>query len=144
MNNQAILFINQQNTGSVSTFDGAKPYGVPVFYLYVAEHNAFYFLTKTTSKKYANLQKYKVASFSVFANSPPVVYTADCSVELLDLMNKNHSDILKKLVSIHSTQDYYPSPISTLTEDSTSLVKLTITDYNFKSYSEDIKKLSGI
>lgn len=44
---------------------------------------------------------------------------------------------------MHSSQNYYPSPISTLKKGELKLIKLNVIDFNFKTYQKDIEKLKN-
>lgn len=131
-------FINENFVGLISTCGDQKPHGVPIYYLLVKEENAFYFMTKTASKSYLNLKKNCAASITIFSETPPAVYTADCETEILEFSMDEYSEIRKKLIGMHSTQDYYPSPVSTLKKGDLKLIKLKIIDFNYQSYSKDI------
>lgn len=54
----------------------------------------------------------------------------------MDLEDKGFqsNDIIKKLAEVHSTREYYPSPIASMKDGELKLVKLKVLDYLFKSY----------
>ncbi|MBT3203059.1 MAG: pyridoxamine 5'-phosphate oxidase family protein [Gammaproteobacteria bacterium] len=143
MNKAIKSFINKHIIGIVSTSNDRSVHAVPIYYHYIDHENAFYFFTRTASKKYSNLEKNNKASFTIFNEDPPVVFTADCEAELLNIDEGNYSDIFIKLVEIHSSQLGYPTPISTMAEGLLTLVKLNIIDFNYKSYIQDINSLKS-
>ncbi|MCP4078115.1 MAG: pyridoxamine 5'-phosphate oxidase family protein [Gammaproteobacteria bacterium] len=143
MNKDIKSFITERIIGIISTTNGQTLHGVPVYYHYVDYENAFYFLTKTVSKKYSNLEKNNKASFTIFNEDPPKIFTADCEAELLNINEDNCSDKFIKLVEIHSSQQGYPTPVSTMTEGLLALVKLNVNDFDYKSYIQDINLLKS-
>ena len=128
-------FINESSVGLIATCDHQKPHAVPVYYLLIEAENAFYFMTKTASNSYLNLKNNGRASITIFSEKPPTVYTANCESEILEFSVEEYSGIRKKLIAMHATEDYYPSPVSTLRKGELKLVKLNILDSNYQSYS---------
>ncbi len=143
MNKKTKAFVQEHYIAIVSTHDRRMPHGVPVYYIYVEEDNAFYFITKSETKKSTNLKQNKQAALTVVKENPPTVFTADCEAELLDFYSDDYVWIKNKLVEIHSTQDYYPSPISTLKNGEFSLIKLNVKNSNLKAYKKEIDLLSA-
>jgi hypothetical protein len=129
-------FLTESTVGLLSTYNDLKPHGVPVFYLFKTEEKAFYFITKTESRKYINLAKNGVASFTIFCEKPPTVFTAECHTEILEFSFEKYSAIIKKLIDMHSTQDYHPSPISIHRKGLLKLIKLKISDFHYRSYQK--------
>jgi len=138
-----VPFVEKQFVGIVSTHDNVTSNGVPIYYYFVKDDNAFYFITKSETIKYANIKKNKKASISIFAESPPTVFTANCVAELIEFETNDYIKIKNKLVEIHSSQEFYPSPISTVKNGILSLVKLIVNDCKLKSYKKDINMLNG-
>ena len=136
-------FIKQQLIGLVSTCDGSTTHGVPIYYVYDDTQNCFYFLTKTASRKYSNLEKNNKASISIYSETPPVVYSADCVAELLEISDENCSEKFKQLVELHVSQKDSPTPISTMRGGLLVIVKLNIIDFDYKSYIQDISELKS-
>lgn len=134
-------FITENIVGLLSTCNDQVAHGVPVFYLYLEPDNAFYFITKTESKKYFNLSENRMASLTIFSESPPTVFTAECRADILEFSFDKYAQIINSLIDMHSTQDYYPSPISTLKKGVLKLIKLEIIGFNYNSYGKDIEKL---
>ena len=143
MQTQMKSFITDHHIGLVSTCRDESSHAVPVFYHYAESENAFYFLTKSESKKFYNLKQNKKASFVIFSENPPQVYTAECISELLDIDDATYSDKFIKLVELHATRDNYPTAISTMREGELVLVKLKVMDLNYKSYIQDINELKS-
>ncbi len=141
MNKDNKSFITERIVGIISTTNGQSMHGVPVYYHYVDYENAFYFLTKTVSIKYSNLGINNKASFTIFNEDPPEIFTADCEAELLSINDDNCSEKFIKLVEIHSSQIGYPTPVSTMTEGLLAIVKLNVIDFNYRSYIQDINLL---
>jgi hypothetical protein len=137
-----VSFVEKHFVAIVSTHDSVTSYGVPIYYYFVKDDNAFYFITKSETKKYANIYNNKKASLTIFTENPPTVFTANCVAELIDFETYDCVKIKNKLVEIHSTQEFYPSPISTLTEGILSLIKLNVRDCKLKSYKKDIDLLT--
>lgn len=129
-------FLKDSVVGVLSTLNNDEIYSVPVYYLHDKTENALYFITKSKSTKVKNIQKNKKVTFSVYSETLPRVFSAKCSAEILDV-NDNSLDtieIIRKLAEVHSTREYYPSPISTIKDGELKLVKLTFVDYYYKSY----------
>ncbi len=136
-----ILFIQKYFVAIVSTSDGQETQGVPIYYVFSEDDNAFYFITKKGTKKFINIEKNRKASLTIYTDRPPIVFTANCTAELFDFQSEQHASIANQLVVIHSSQDYYPSPISTLAGKDISLIKLNMENFELKSYKEDIELL---
>ena len=52
-------FVQKHHVAIVSTHDSVTPNGVPIYYYFVKDDNAFYFITKSETIKYANIKKIK-------------------------------------------------------------------------------------
>jgi len=138
-----ISFIQKHFVAIVSAHDSVTSGGVPIYYYFVKDDNAFYFITKSETKKHANIINNKKASLTIFTENPPTVFTANCVAELIDFETTDCVRIKNKLVEIHSTREFYPSPISTLKVGHLSLVKLNVKDCKLKSYRKDINLLNA-
>ncbi len=125
----------------VSTCDGLRPNGVPIYYLYVEDVNAFYFLTNSNTQKHINIERNNKTTLTIFTENPPTVFTANCVAEVLNFKSEEHQDHVNKLVAIHSSQECYPTPISTLKDGRVSLIKLSVENCKLKSYERDIESL---
>ncbi len=136
-------FVQKHHVAIVSTHDSVTPNGVPIYYYFVKDDNAFYFITKSETIKYANIKKNKKASLSIFTENPPTVFTANCVAELIEFETNDYINIKNRLVEIHSTQEFYPSPISTVKDGILSLVKLIVNDCKLESYKKDINMLNA-
>ncbi len=141
MESHIVEFIQKHFIGIVSTHDGGHPHGTPIFYVYDEDKEVFFFVTKNRTKKYTNLENNKKASLTIFSENPPITFTANCNAELFDFESCDYMKIKNKLVNIHSTQDFYPTPIATLKDGVISLVKLNVIDCNFNSYISSINLL---
>ena len=138
MESEKLEFIKEHSVGIVSTCDNDMPHGVPIYYYFDKEKELFYFVTKDATKKYSNLSKNKNVFLTIFRENPQAVFTAECVAEPLDCSKDDCIDIMDSLIEVHSTQEYYPSPISMLKEGTLKLIKLEIKNSNFKSYRKDI------
>ena len=138
-----ISFVEKYFVAVISTHDSVTSNGVPIYYLFVKDDNAFYFITKSETKKNINIKNNNKASLTIFTENPPTVFTANCVSELIDYKTDDCLKIINKLVAIHSTQKFYPSPISTIRDGILSLVKLNVKDCKFKSYKKDINLLNA-
>ena len=136
-------FVQKHFVAIVSTHDSVASHGVPIYYYFVKDNNAFYFITKSGTKKHANIKNNKKASLTIFTENPPTVFTANCIAELIDFDTDDCAKIRNKLVEIHSTQEFYPSPIFTLKEGVLVLAKLNVTDCDFKLYMDEINLLNA-
>ena len=143
MDNTVISFLADHSVGVLSTCNDGKPYGSPVYYHFTPEQKAFYFLTKNQSRKYLELNTNTQASFSVFSEAPPTSFLAECTAEILEFSLKAYQSIITRLIEIHSTRDYYPSPISTMMEGELKLIRLDLIDFSFNAYQRDIEKLQS-
>ena len=103
----------------------------------------FYFLTKTESRKYSNLEKNNKVSISIYSENPPVVYSAECVAELIDISDGNYSEKFTKLVQLHVNQQDDPTPVSTMREGLLAIVKLNVINFDYKSYIQDITALKS-
>ena len=136
-------FIQEHYIAIVTTHDNAWPQGVPIFYIFEKDENAFYFVSKSGTKKHANIQINNKASLTIYTETPPTVFTANCIAELSDFGSDKRVTIKNKLVEIHSTLDYYPSPLATLKDGVLTLVKLSVKSCSLKPYKKDIELLSA-
>jgi uncharacterized pyridoxamine 5'-phosphate oxidase family protein len=143
MKENVISFVEENWVAYISTYDGSSSCGVPIYYLFVENDNAFYFLTKNKTKKYANIQKNNKASLTIFTENPPTVFTAVCAGEVFDFKSMEHIEYVNKLVAIHSSQECYPTPILTLKAGGLSLIKLRVKSCRLKSYKKNIGLLSA-
>jgi hypothetical protein len=138
MDHDVISFLQECVVGVLSSCNNEEIHSVPVYYHFDATQNAFFFITKSKSNKITNIQKNKKASFSIYSESLPRVFTAKCSAEIFDVNNNlEFIETFRKLVEIHSTREYYPSPISTIKDGELKLVKLAVLDHQYKSYTAD-------
>jgi nitroimidazol reductase NimA-like FMN-containing flavoprotein (pyridoxamine 5'-phosphate oxidase superfamily) len=136
MDYHVISFLQECVVGVLSTYSHGEIHSVPVYYYHDETENAFYFITKSKSSKVTNIQKSKKASFSIYSEALPRVFNAKCSAEIFDVKNDSESmEIIRKLAEVHSTREYYPSPISSIKDGDLKLVKLTVLDYQYKSYT---------
>jgi nitroimidazol reductase NimA-like FMN-containing flavoprotein (pyridoxamine 5'-phosphate oxidase superfamily) len=131
-----LSLLNECVVGVLSTCDEEIIHSVPVYYHYNQAENAFYFISRSKSVKVDNLKKNQKASFSVYSERLPRTYSAQCSAQIFDVENTGFAgnQIIKKLAEVHSTQEYYPSPISAMKEGELKLIKLEVIDYQYKSY----------
>ncbi len=141
MEENVVAFVQEHLIAVVSTHDGSKSNGVPIYYLFEKGDNAFYFLTKNTTQKHVNIEKNNKASLTIFTEDPPTVFTADCVAEVIDFKSVEHIEHVNKLVAIHSSQECYPTPISMLKDGDFSLIKLSVENCRIKFYKEDIDLL---
>jgi uncharacterized protein YhbP (UPF0306 family) len=140
MNTHLKSFLNECSVGVLSTCDKNEIHSVPVYYFYHEEQNSFYFITKSKTSKTSNLEKNNRANFSIYSERLPRVYTARCSADILDIDASNYSDIIKKLAEVHSTREYYPSPLSSMKKGDLILVKLKVIDFKFNVYAEPLSE----
>jgi len=138
-----VSFAQKHFIALVSTHNNVTSNGAPIYYYFAKDDNAFYFITKSETIKYTNIKKNNKASLSIFTENPPTVFTANCAAELIEFETNDYINIKNKLVEIHSTQEFYPSPISTVKDGILSLVKLTVNDCKLKSYNKDINMLNA-
>jgi uncharacterized pyridoxamine 5'-phosphate oxidase family protein len=138
MKNDELIFIEKHSVGIVSTCENGEPHGVPIYYHFNKEQEAFYFITKNKTKKYSNLEKNNKAFFTIFNEDPQVVFTAKCEVELLDCMESDCKEVIGSLIDVHSKQEYYPTPVEMLEEGSLRLVRLNTKEHKFVSYQKGV------
>lgn len=129
-------FLSQKVVGVLSSCDNGDVLTVPVYYVYDAEQDAFFFISKSKSSKISNIKKNNKVFFSVFSEKLPRVYNARCTADLHDIQSVGSFKIIKQLAEIHSTQEYYPSPIASIHEGELILVKLKVLESSFKSFVE--------
>lgn len=129
-------FLKESVVGVLSTCRDNEIYSVPVYYFHDEADNAFYFITKSKSSKISNLKKTNKASFCIFSETLPRVFNAKCSIEIFNVNGAGFDgiEIVRKLAEVHSTQDYYPSPISMIKDGELNLVKLNVLTYDYKAY----------
>jgi uncharacterized protein YhbP (UPF0306 family) len=128
-------FLDECAVGVLSTCDKQEIHTVPVYYCFIEAQKAFYFLTKDKSTKTSILEKNNKANFSIYSETYPRVFTSRCRAEILDIDCPEGGEVVKKLAEVHSTREYYPSPIYTMKQGSLKLVKLNLLDFTFKNYS---------
>ncbi len=130
-------FLEECVVGVLSIYKNAEIHSVPVYYYYHQVEKAFYFMTKSKSAKIDYLTKNNKASFSIYSERLPRAYNAQCKAEIVDL-DGHHKvkaiHIIKRLAEVHSTQEYYPSPIASMKEGELKLIKLKVLDYQFNTY----------
>lgn len=136
-------FLKESVVGVLSTSNNDEIHSVPVYYFHEATENAIYFITKSKSTKVTNIKKSKKASFSIYSETLPRVFNARCSAEVFDINNNSLKsiEIVRKLAELHSTREYYPSPISTIKDGDLRLVKLSVLDFHYKSYIADEEQI---
>ncbi|MCP4429445.1 MAG: pyridoxamine 5'-phosphate oxidase family protein [Gammaproteobacteria bacterium] len=143
MKEDVVAFVKEHIVATVSTCDGLHSHGVPVFYIFVKDDNAFYFLTKNKTQKHINIEINNKTALTIFTESPPTVFTANCVAEVIDFTSGVHKEYITKLVTIHSSQECYPTPISTLIDGDLSLVKLNVENCKLRSYKNEIDLLGA-
>jgi len=136
MNKPCVSFVKENFIAVISTQDNLRPYASPVYYYFSEDENTFYFITNSTTKKYSNIREKNQVSLTIFSEHPPRVFTANCTAQLSDFETSDKTDIKNKLVEIHSSQEFYPSPISSLEKGKISLVKLNAKNCKLKSFKQ--------
>ena len=137
MEKNIITFIKEHSLATLSTCADNKPHGVPIYYYYSTEENTFYFVTKSETRKIANLKANPIAFLSVTRTNPPAVFTADCEAKIYtqDInTDKKRLDIAKKLIKIHTEQEYYPTPLHSLKDGDLTFVSLQIKTHSYNDY----------
>lgn len=143
MDHHISSFLEESVVGVLSTCNNGEIHSVPVYFYHDDTDNAFYFITKSKSTKVNHLKKNKQASFSIYSEALPRVFNAKCAVEIFDVQTNSleNIEIIRKLAEVHSTREYYPSPISTIKDGELKLVKLIVLDYQYKSYTAEAMKI---
>ncbi len=141
MKKQQVSFVQEHSIAIVSTSDNSDVYGAPIYYQFEQKENSFYFLTFSNTQKHANIEENKKAFLTIFNENPPTVFTAHCVGELLDSSKVEYSDIMLKLVAIHSSRECYPTPLATMKDGEVSLIRLNVESTEFKAYKVDIDLL---
>lgn len=134
--NHLSSFLGECVVGVLSTCHNDEIHSVPVYYFYRPSEKAFYFISKSKSQKIDLLKKNKSAAFVVYSETLPQTFTAQCRAEIVSLAKNDEqsNEIIKKLAEVHSTREYYPSPLSSMKEGELILVRLEVLDYQYKSY----------
>ncbi len=143
MKKQTVSFIQEGIIATISTCDGLIAHGAPIFYIFIEEENAFYFLTNTQTEKHANIEKNNNAAISIYTETPPIVFNANCVAEICDFKSGEYSEHVSRLVAMHSSQAFYPTPVSTFKDGEISLIKLNVECSDLKQYKKDIDSLSA-
>ena len=143
MKKKEVSFVQEHSIAIVSTYGGLRVNGVPIYYLFIKEDNAFYFLTNNQTQKHANIEENNKAAITIFTENPPVVFTASCVAEVFDLKSEEYSEHIYKLVAIHSSREFYPTPLLTFKNGDISLIKLSVEGSKLKSYKEVIDLLKA-
>ncbi len=136
MENNIKKFLENNSVCIVSTCNNNKPHAVPVYYFYNSENNKMYFVTKTGTKKFLNMSENNNVFVTIYRESPQATFTAECKSNILNCKKDNCIKITKHLIDIHSSEDYYPTPLTMLKEGSLALVELDIVSHKFNSYQK--------
>lgn len=125
-------FVKDHSVGIISTCDNNEPHGVPVYYYF--DGDKFYFATKSKTKKIENIESNGNVFLMIYREEPQAVFTAKCKATLMDYKDSGCMGIVKHLVGVHASQDYYPTPLTALKEGNITVVELEVREHQFKSY----------
>lgn len=134
MESHVTEFITSRAVCTVATCSNDTPHAVPVYYHFDPAHSCFYFVTKSETAKITNITENKVACVTIYDESPQTTFTAHCEAEVLDGESPDFIAITNRLIAVHASQEYYPTPLHMLEEGTLRLVKLIITKHTFDRY----------
>lgn len=130
-------FLNRHKLAILSTTDGkTEVWGAAIYYI-IDDSLAFYFFTKTDSKKYQHILKNSHAAVTVVDDETQTTVQASGHVE--EVPEEEQNEAYRKLAVIHPPGDFsWKPPVSKLTDKGQTVVlKLQPTILQFAEFKSD-------
>lgn len=135
MKQEIIDFIERHHIAVLSTIEeNTLPNGDPIYFYFHTNDQCFYFASRDGIQKVINLEQHPIANLTIFSEDPPTHAGFRCQAEIIRTGFTEYSDIINHLIDLHSTREYYPTPLSMLDNGDLVLVKLSVTDHKYLSY----------
>ena len=117
----------------VSTSDENVPHGAVVFYHFDEASEKFYFVTKTETQKIKNINRNSSVALTIFSETPPRTFQARCKAKRAS-RDELSPELLKRVLNVHSSQDYWPTPIQKIEEGTMCFVEIALDHSRYRDY----------
>ena len=130
-----------QPLGTLSTISGDRSQSASVYYVHDDKCN-LYFITRSASRKYKNLETNKNVSFVITSENPPHTIQIEGTAERVTDAHEE-SEYFTKLVSLASSRASIP-PVAQMPTSETVFMKITPNWIRFGNFDSSITATEAV